>query len=117
MVCVHSKLGSQEIHSPLFESPDNRKEFFFVYWVTFLCLTELHRVICHRSCCFPAVSKTEACTSAPVTSIASDEDFLVGVRVVNYGEAFRTDDKGLYVVESALVVFGPREVGFGVFSC
>ena len=37
--------------------------------------------------------------------------FFVGVGMVNYGEAFRTDDKCLYVVESILVVFGPHEVG------
>lgn len=37
--------------------------------------------------------------------------------MVNYGEAFRTDDEGLYVVESVLVVFGPCEVGLGIFSC
>lgn len=60
--------------------------------VVSLCAIELIRLVGNRTGSFPSLSKAEDSSGTAVTGIGGNKDLFGGILVVDYCEAFSTED-------------------------
>lgn len=104
---------ADQVVPPFLQSTDDRKEFFFMYWIIELGTLKLLTFKGDWTGGVKTIAVGEDRTGTGVASVAGDEDFIgAHIVVVDYSEAFMGDHKTLDGVEGTLVLGCPKKIRF-----